>query len=149
MNKRSNIKLNVSGVLFGMAAVLVSVAVLLIVIYVNKSKNKSKTTTKLPQDTDWGKELTDVEGNTIARIAQALYNDMKGLNWSHDEKIYNELNQQSDKMLVAIANQFATINGNGESLTQWMRDELWSWSSFTLSGTCSTIIKRLEALGVN
>lgn len=141
--------LKIKGVLIGSAVVLVVLMVLIIVIVVLARKKKSETV-PLPSETDWGRALTESESATIKRIADGLYNDMKGLNvFKRNYDIYVEYNNTNDKIFVGIANYFAQTYGNGESLAQWMKDEAYSWTSYQTDGLADAIIARLAQHGIN
>lgn len=141
--------LKIKGVLIGSAVVLVVLMVLIIVIVVLARKKKSETV-PLPSETDWGRALTESESATIKRIADGLYNDMKGLNvFKRNYDIYVEYNNTNDKIFVGVANYFAQTYGNGESLAQWMKDEAYSWTSYQTDGLADAIIARLAQHGIN
>lgn len=141
--------LKIKGVLIGSAVVLVVLTVLIIVIVVLARKKKIETV-PLPSETDWGRALTESESATIKRIADGLYNDMKGLNvFKRNYDIYVEYNNANDKIFVGVANYFAQTYGNGESLAQWMKDEAYSWTSYQTDGLADAIIARLAQHGIN
>lgn len=141
--------LKIKGVLIGSAVVLVVLMVLIIVIVVLARKKKIETV-PLPSETDWGRALTESESATIKRIADGLYNDMKGLNvFKRNYDIYVEYNNANDKIFVGVANYFAQTYGNGESLAQWMKDEVYSWTSYQTDGLADAIIARLAQHGIN
>lgn len=141
--------LKIKGVLIGSAVILVVLMVLIIVIVVLARKKKSETV-PLPSETDWGRALTESESATIKRIADGLYNDMKGLNvFKRNYDIYVEYNNTNDKIFVGVANYFAQTYGNGESLAQWMKDEAYSWTSYQTDGLADAIIARLAQHGIN
>lgn len=145
MKKAADIK----GILIGASALLLVIIILVIVVVVLVRKNKAQTVV-IPQHTDWGKTLTNEESNTVKRIGDALYEDMKGLNlFSRNEAIYVEYNNSNDRIFVGVANYFAEAYGNGESLAQWMKDEKFSWLSFSTSGLADGIIARLATFGIN
>ena len=141
--------LKIKGVLIGSAVAMVVLMVLIIVIVVLARKKKSETV-PLPSETDWGRALTESESATIKRIADGLYNDMKGLNvFKRNYDIYVEYNNTNDKIFVGVANYFAQTYGNGESLAQWMKDEVYSWTSYQTDGLADAIIARLAQHGIN
>ena len=141
--------LKIKGVLIGSAVVLVVLMVLIIVIVVLARKKKIETV-PLPSETDWGRALTESESATIKRIADGLYNDMKGLNvFKRNYDIYVEYNNANDKIFIGVANYFAQTYGNGESLAQWMKDEAYSWTSYQTDGLADAIIARLAQHGIN
>lgn len=139
----------IKGILIGSVVVLVVLIVLIIVIVVLARKKKASTI-PLPSETDWGRALTESESATIKRIADGLYNDMKGLNvFKRNYDIYVEYNNTNDKIFVGVANYFAQTYGNGESLAQWMKDEAYSWTSYQTDGLADAIIARLAQHGIN
>ena len=141
--------LKIKGVLIGSAVAIVVLMVLIIVIVVLARKKKTETV-PLPSETDWGRALTESESATIKRIADGLYNDMKGLNvFKRNYDIYVEYNNTNDKIFVGVANYFAQTYGNGESLAQWMKDEAYSWTSYQTDGLADAIIARLAQHGIN
>ena len=101
----------------------------------------------MPQETDWGQTLTDVESSDIKRIADALYADMKGLNViERNSNIYVEYAQTDDRIFVGVANYFA--DQHGESLASWIKGEVFSWYSWELQGVADTILNRLATHGI-
>lgn len=142
-------KLTDKHILIGGAVVLALIVALVVVIIILSRRKKAQTVV-LPQQTDWGKTLTNEESATVKRIADALYDDMKGLNiFSRNEAIYTEYNNTNDRIFVAVANYFAEVYGKGETLAQWIKSEMYSWSSFKTSGLADGIIARLASLGIN
>ena len=140
---------DIKGILIGSAVLITVIAVLIIVIVVLNRKRKVETAV-LPQETDWGKTLSESESTTIERISKGLYDEMKGLNWfSRNKAIYDEYNATSDRIFVGVANYFAQTYGNGENLAQWMKSEVYSWSSFQTDGVAQAIINRLAQHGIN
>ncbi len=123
-------------------AVLLLIVVLVIVIVVIARKKKIEKV-PLPQETDWGRTLTDVEEAQVIRLTDELYEDMKGWNiWGHNESVYTEYSKTTDRVFVAVANHFGEKYGNGESLAQWMKDEAYAFNSLT-----DAIISRLAKFG--
>ena len=66
---------DIKGILIGSAVLIAVIAVLIIVIVVLNRKRKVETAV-LPQETDWGKTLTESESATIERIAKGLYDEI-------------------------------------------------------------------------
>lgn len=141
--------LKTKGILIGSAIALVVIVALIVVIVIISRKKKTESA-PLPMETDWGKTLTESESATIKRIADALYQDMKGLNvFSRNHAIYTEYNNTNDRVFVGVANYFAEVYGNGESLAQWIKDEAYSWLSYQTEGLTDAIIARLAQHGIN
>lgn len=139
---------DIKGILIGSAAVLAVVIVLVVVIVVLVRRRKAETAV-LPQETDWGKTLTDTESANIKRIADALYKDLKGIAWLRNSDLYVEYAQTSDRVFVGVANYFAQTYGNGESLYQWLDSEWW-WLSGTriTDGLIDSIKMRLKSFNL-
>lgn len=123
------------------------VAVAVIVVAVIISKRRKGSTTELPKDTDWGNQLSDAESETVFRIAQALHNDMTGLNWNgHTTAVYTEYAATSDRIFVAVAKYFEERWGRGENLATWLDNEVFGSS---LDNTISSILSRLSKYGID
>ena len=123
-------------------AILMLIMALVITIVVIARKKRIEQV-PLPQDTDWGRNLTDVEESQVIRLTDALYQDMKGWNiGGHNKSIYQEYSTTTDKVFVAVANYFGEKYGNGESLAQWIDDEAFAWSALT-----DGILSRLASFG--
>lgn len=138
------------GLLIG-GAVAIVVIIILVIVVVALVKKKKAETVKLPKDTIWGAGLTDEESDTIVRIANELYKDMKGWNISpfdRNHQIYYEYSTTSDKIFVAVANYFAEKYGNGKNLAQWINGEYYSWSKIQTQGVADGIIARLAQFGI-
>lgn len=131
------------GIMIGSAIILGIIAVFIVIMVLIKKFAKVKTVA-LPQDTDWGRTLTDVEAANVVRIADALYDDMSGWNiFGHNRTIYQEYNNSSDKVFVGVANYFAEKYGDGENLAKWIKDEAFAFSALT-----DSIINRLATFGI-
>jgi hypothetical protein len=137
------------GIIIGSAVIMLIITVLVCVIII-LSRKKQAETIPLPAETDWGKALSDSESATIKRIADALHDDMNGLNlFNRNHAIYVEYNNTSDRIFVGVANYFAQVYGNGETLAQWIKGEGYSWLSFQTEGVADAIIARLSQNGIN
>lgn len=123
---------------------IVIIIIVVVIYFYGKKIGEKANTTALPEDTVWGKDVTTSESNIIVRLADDLKKDMTGLDFSlnRDDKIYKELAAQSDRILVAVANQFQTRYK--ESLLSWLEDENFNWSSFALQGLVDGVIERLK-----
>ncbi|MEI7677517.1 MAG: hypothetical protein WCJ03_12110 [Bacteroidales bacterium] len=126
------------------------IIVIVIAIYIWGKKDGQKVNTNiLPNQTDWGKSLTQEESDTIARLADEVRADTDGWKISvfgigagHDESIYQELSGVSERILVGVANQFATRYKT--SLVETLSGEWFSWQSFEFQGYVTGIIDRLK-----
>ena len=126
--------------LWGAVALVIFILIIVIVII---SRKKQAEKAPLPKQTDWGRTLTDVEEAQVIRLTDGLYEDMKGWNiWGHNESVYTEYSQTTDRVFVAVANHFGEKYGNGESLAQWMKDEAYTFNSLT-----DAIMSRLAKFG--
>lgn len=131
-------------------AIITAVIIILVIVIIVLAKKKKASTVKLPKDTIWGASLTDEESAIVVRIADGLYKDMKGLNvFSRNYQIYQEYSTTSDKIFVAVANYFAEAYGDGENLAQWIKGEVYSWTSFQTDGLADAILARLAKFGIN
>jgi hypothetical protein len=119
---------------------------IVLVIYFIVKKSKDVGTVALPNQTDWGRSLTEYQSDQIARIAKGLYEDMKGFNgWGHSSSIYEEYAATDDIVFVGVANYFAEKYGNGDNLAKWLDNEVY----FTLSSTVDSIKSRLASFNIN
>lgn len=139
--------ININTILVSVVGIFFCVVVLIIALWIHRRKNlkqaEKQTVVPLPQETDWGKDLTDRESLQVEQLAKALYDDMKGLTFYHDSKVWQGLNASSDRVFVAVCNQFTQINGNGETLKQWLNDESWEGN---LRQLFKAIIERYDNL---
>ena len=124
------------------ATLLIIIAIVIVVVYFKKKGN----ITALPKETEWGKQLTEDESQTVYRIATALYDDMDGLSFGvHDPKIYQEYAACSDRIFIAVANYFLQKWGRGENLATWIKDETYGTA---LTATINSILSRLATFGI-
>ena len=131
------------------SATVLIIVVILVIVIVTMIKRRRQATVALPQDTDWGRSLTDVEASDVQRIASALYQDMKGANvFSRNVDIYTEYAATSDRVFVGVANYFAEKYGDGENLAQWMDSEYYGWTSIECKGKVQAIMSRLASHGI-
>lgn len=126
--------------------VVILIALIITLYFVGRKQGKKSATEgtkgKLPNETDWGQTLTEVENQDIKRITKALYEDMKGWNITgHDKTIYEEYLTVDDRTFVGVANYFA--DQYGESLASWINDE-----AFTFHNVTDSILSRLASYGI-
>ncbi len=126
--------------------VIILVALIVILYYVGRKQGRKAATEgtkgKLPNETDWGKTLTEVENQDIKRITKALYEDMKGWNIAgHNKAIYEEYLTVDDRTFVGVANYFA--DQYGASLATWIDDE-----AFTFHNVTDSILSRLASYSI-
>ncbi len=102
--------------------IIVTVIVIAVIIYfVGKKKGKEYKKVALPEDTM--KNLTSNESEIIEHLANALYKDMKGLNFTRDMATWDEYLATSERVFLGTYNYFNQKFGNGETLYQWLKDE--------------------------
>ncbi len=134
--------------------VVVIISLSLTLYFSGKKKGKemasvSGNTGKLPMQTTWGNGLTESESLQIQQFAEALYQDMKGLNWwSRNIGLYAQYLGTPDRIFVGTANYFYDNYGNGENLATWINDEVFSWNSFGMSEEIDAILSRLAKHGI-
>ncbi len=111
---------------------LIVIAIILVIYFSGKKAGKQKAEGEgknqpLPNQTDWGKSLTEPESKEIRRIALALKNSMEGINWfGHSAKPYNDFLLLDDRFFIAVYNDFADISkGN---LREWLKGETYTWN---------------------
>lgn len=131
--------------------VVILIALIITLYFVGRKQGKKAATEgnkgELPQETDWGKSLTDVESSDIKRIAEALHKDMKGISlFTRNEAIYYEYINSTDRVFVGVANYFA--DQYGESLAKWIDEEYFSSVSIQLQGVADAILERLAKHGI-
>lgn len=125
---------------------LIGLLAIVLVIYFIVKKSKDAGTVLLPNETDWGKSLTDSQSDNVARIAKGLYEDINGFNgWGHTSSIYEEYAACDDVVFVGVANYFAERYGKGANLAKWLDDEVF----FSLTSTVDSIKSRLANFGIN
>lgn len=135
---------NVKGILIGSAVMLGVIGILIIVIIVLRKRGKSVAPAVLPKQTNWGSTLTDAESAQIKRLADALYQDLKGIAWNRNENVYIEYAQTSDRVFVGVANYFAEQYGDGETLYDWIDSEWWLLTGkYKTGGVIDSIKMRL------
>lgn len=135
---------DIKGILIGASVFVAVILAMVIAIIILRKRNAASAPAVLPSETDWGKTLTEAESSTVKRIADALYNDLKGVGWTRNNNIYIEYSQVSDRIFVGVANYFAEQYGKGESLYEWIDSEWWLMTgTMKTSGTVDAIKMRL------
>lgn len=134
----------------GLAVVVV---VIIIVYFVGKKQGKQLSSSGnkglLPNQTDYGQSLTQLETQEIIRHADALYKDMKGLKLlPRDASVYTEYLASSDRVFVGTANYFYDNYGRGENLAKWIDGEAYWFTNSNLKDTINSIQKRLAKFGI-
>lgn len=133
---------------------LVVILIVLAIYYYGRNRGKNAASegnqSVLPDKTDWGKSLSEVESAEIQRLAYAMYQDMKGVNvMPRDMAIYTAYLSSSERIFVGTANYFYDNYGTGENLAQWIEKESFF---MTNAGTGKTIaeqiLERLNKFGI-
>ena len=129
----------------------VGVIVLLIILYFayRYGKKTNPSHTKVGEDV-YGTPLTEEEKVYLESLADSLYSDMDGLNFAgHEDLIYQNLANLSDSHLVVVSNVFnAKYQKGEETFLQWLKNENFSWDSFTNQDIVDVVISRLVGQGV-
>jgi len=129
---------------------LTLIIVILIIVY-KAGKKKDPSQTEIDTDT-YGTPLTEERKQFVISLSDSLYKDMNGLNtFGHEDGIYEALSLLSDSELVAVSNVFNAKyeQDSGETFLQWLRNETFSWDSFTNQDIMNVITSRLVGLGVS
>lgn len=95
------------------------------VIYWFGKKASTIQQAPLPNELPGMKELTTPEAKTVRDVATRLYNEMNGFNFTRDTKPYADFNNLSDKLFIAVYNDFNNSyasKGSG-TLKEWINDE--------------------------
>lgn len=132
-------------IIISTAGSLIVLAAIGIVAYLAGRKSKEAETVGLPEATDWGGSLTADESAQIEDFAKRLFNDMDGLNLSHDGTVYLDYLAATDRVFVGTANYFAEKYGNGENLAEWIAGETFAAAKLL---TAQKILERLETYGI-
>lgn len=131
------------------SASIIVVIVAVALIFYFKGKKTGNNIATLPDQTQWGKDLTDQETTEIKQHAQDLYKDMKGLNFMpRDASVYTSYLASSDRVFVGVANYFAENYGAGENLADWIDSESYTATNIGLQTTIDSIITKLAKFGI-
>ena len=109
-------------------------------------KGKKKTTiATVPVDSPTGENNPNaVSTADITQLANELYNDMNGFNWSgHDVTPYQKLDSLSDTDFVNVYNTFNTLHTGEGTLKQWMDSETYVFNDVT-----DSILDRMARLNL-
>lgn len=113
---------------------------------------KGDGTTKIGQaalPTEGGK-LSDTDSQQVREIVLKLHNSLKGFgNIFRDEKPFLRLANATDKIFVAIYNDFNSLYGKDEqgTLRDWINDD-WYQDGTETAGAVRSILGRLDALNL-
>lgn len=133
--------------------IIVSILVIVIVYYLYKEgKNLLNTiTVTVPVDLT-GNNLTNVltseEKSLVKQTARLFFEDWDGVSWGTRNKVpYETMAAASDKVFVAIYNEFNSNYGNGKTFREWMDGE-FIISNFEAGAAAVQIENRLNKLGL-
>ncbi len=131
-------------------SVIVAVVIIIVVAcyYYGRKSAKVDNLTNLPNETDWGAALSDAESEEVRVCALELYNDLKGAHFlsSRDDTPYDKMNVMSDRLLVAVANQFKSAYcAEDESIITWLEGDVFSGKMLE---KVDNLVKRLINLGI-
>ena len=131
--------------------VIVAVVLAVAIFFVYRAGRKKATVEQapLPDDTPEGAIPTPLDVNIVREMSASLYSDMKGWNfWNRDQEVYKRYAQSSDRMFVAVYNDFNNqyISDDNGTLRQWLDDEIVSGEGDTLIN--ETIIPRMIRLNL-
>lgn len=132
-------------------AIAIYVAIAIYIIYkIGKGQGTTKPSI-LPQDTNWGAELTEVEGNNVRRLTERLHRDMDSWQISsgfkdRDVEAYKQWLSLSDKEFVALSNDFNDLyyTESDGNLYQWLFDESFTFTAGASGDLREAILERME-----
>lgn len=82
------------------------------------------------------------EGWDPAPLSERLYNELDGFNMTYDDDLYREFaNLPTDCMAAAVSNHFIENYGQGQSLLEWIENEMFKTTGMELA------IQRLKLIG--
>ena len=133
--------------------IVVSILVIAIAYYIYKEgKNLLNTiTVNVPVDLT-GNSLTNVltaeEKTIVKQTARQFFDDWDGISYGvRNKKPYETMAAASDKVFVAIYNEFNTQYGDGQTFREWMDSEVII-SNFEAGAAAVQIENRLNKLGL-
>ncbi len=109
--------------LYAVGIVLLCLAIYYLGRWIGKRSYNEDNKGDVPNETDWGKELSNTESVDIQFHARRLYDDMNGLNVTRDISVYSSYLATTDRIFVGTANYFFENYGDGENLATWIDDE--------------------------
>jgi len=128
-----------------------AIALLLLVI-LSYYKGKVSGTTKIeaaPLPTEGG-NLSNTDSQLVREIVLKIHNSLKGVgNIFRDEKPFLRLANASDKLFVAIYNDFNNLYAKAEkgTLRDWINDD-WYQSGTQTAGAVRSILGRMDTLNL-
>lgn len=131
--------------------IVIGLAVLIIAVisYYTFKKIIEPSVEKVPLPDDQANGvLNETEAATANNLAVLLYEDMDGWFDARDNELYQSYAIVSDRMFVAVYNEFNRLyssKGYG-TLRSWLNDE--SYTAFTGNLVKNTIFPRMDKLGL-
>lgn len=119
-------------------AVIVLIMLVGLGYFFYRKGKKTVTIQSLPNDLPGGPTggIAGASNNEIKLVANALYDDMKGYNYSgHNYAPYSQAIAFSDTDIVKLYNAFNTLyqTESGETLKQWIEGESYYYSDIPQS----------------
>lgn len=128
-----------------------AIAVLVLAIF-SYYKGKASGSTKIeaaPLPTEGG-ALTSTDSQLVREIVLKIHNSLKGVgNIFRDEKPFLRLANASDKLFIAIYNDFNNLYAKAEkgTLRDWINDD-WYQSGTQTAGAVRSILGRMDTLNL-
>jgi hypothetical protein len=114
-------------------SVFIAVALFLLgflLVYLWGRKSGTVKPITLPNDTPGNQALSPQEAEYVRKLANDLYSDMDGINFlKRDHKLYEDFLNTSDRIFVAIYNDFNYLYyaKSKQTLRQWIEGEQFWW----------------------
>lgn len=126
----------------------------IIIIYIIYKWGKSEGDVKpseLPNETDWGKDLTTSQSDEIRRIADRLYRDMDSYLVSvsmqkRDIQAYKDFLTLPEREFVGVSNDFNDryYTEDDGKLYQWIMDESFTYTFGASGDIREAILEKME-----
>ena len=124
--------------------VVLLIAIIVLIFQLTKKKRAKIVIAPIDSKIVSNNDISEEESKRCLVMAQRLYDDMSGFNlWGHDNDVYRDFDQMSDRELSIVYACFNENFGDGESLTQWLINE-----KFRISNLTDSIILRLQKLNL-
>ena len=127
----------------------IAVLVLAVFSYYKGKANGSSNIDYVPLPTGNG-ALTNTDSQLVRELVLKLHNSLKGVgNIFRDEKPYIRLANASDKMFIAIYNDFNSLYAKVDkgTLREWINDD-WYQTGTQTAGAVMTILGRMDTLNL-
>ena len=127
----------------------IAVLILAILSYYKGKANGSSLIEAAPLPTEGG-ILTNTDSQLVRELVLKLHNSLKGFgNIFRDEKPYLRLANASDRLFVAIYNDFNSMYAKEDkgTLRDWINDD-WYQSGTQTAGAVRSILGRMDTLNL-